>query len=342
MVFATREQEQASMGRSPVDILPLPQRIKNTLRKLEIRTVQHFVSLPEGQTIERLGRDAGVLHRAILSDDPLPIQPVAVDEKVPSARRLDTPLVSLDLLMPHIDELLATEAERAEAGKSVIAGLTLILRTEDGAVTTDVIRPAVPTLGAALLRRLIFLRLSERQFSSGVEDIEIRSSLTQPSRTQEELFTSRGRDLKAGARAVAAIRARFGDDSVMVAELTDSWLPERSFRWVPLKMVALPSPSSVGQVLRRPTAVRRILFEPLRAQPVPPRQVGGNRGTGGASGTNGTSGTGTFVLSGSWWGTGDADAPFHREYSFYASPGGVLWLYVDRLSGTTWVQGVVD
>ncbi len=327
MVFASREQEEALMGRSPVDILPLPQRTKSTLRKLEIHTVQHFVSLPEGETIQRFGREAGVLRRAILSDDPLPIQPLAVREKVPCGRHLDAPLVDLDLLMPHIDELLAIEAERAEAGRSVISGLTLILRTEDGEVTTDLIRPAVPTVRTALFRRLIHLRLSARQFSSGVEDIEIRSARTQPSRAQEELFRVRGRDLRAGARAFAAIRARFGNDSVTCAQLSDSWLPERSFRWVPLQRPMLPAPPSAHKATGRPTAVRRILFTPRQAR-LGSRELGEEGGP--------------FALSGSWWGAGSRDAPFHREYFFHSSASGVLWLYVDRLTGTTWVQGAVD
>jgi hypothetical protein len=225
--------------------------------------------------------------------------------------------------MPHIDELLAIEAERAEAARSVISGLTLILRTEDGEVTTDLIRPAVPTLKTPLLSRLIALRLSARQFSSGVEDIEIRFARTQPSRAQEELFVSRGRDQKAGERAIAAIRARFGDDSVTYAQLSDSWLPERSFRWVPLKEPALPSPPSGSGAANRPVAVRRIFWTARETR---------KAGSGGAR----------FVLSGSWWGTGSTDAPFHREYFFQRSEGGVHWLFVDRLTDSHWLQGVVD
>ena len=320
MVFASREQEQALMSRSPVDVLPLPQRVKNTLRKLEIHTVQRFVSLPEGETVRRFGKEAGILRRAILSDDPLPIQPVAVAETVPCDRHLDAPLVDLERLVPHIDELLAVEARRAEAERSVISGLTLILRTEDGEVTTDLVRPAVPTLETRLLMRLIVLRLSAREFSSGVEDIQIRSARTHPSRAQEELFGTRGRDLQAGARAIAAIRARFGNDSVTHAQLSESWLPERSFRWVPLEKLAHPCARATPG---SPSAVRRILYEP--------RQTGQVR-----------HGRGRFVLSGQWWGTRAEDACFHREYSFQESGGCVQWLYVDKLTGATWVQGAVD
>ena len=230
----------------------------------------------------------------------------------------------MSTLVPHIDELLSLEAKRVEAVRSVISGLSLILRTEDGALTTDLIRPAIPTLDVPLLARLIALRLSARQFTSGVEDIEILSERTRPSRTQEELFDSRGRDLQAGARAIAALRARFGDNSVTCAKLCDSWLPEQSWSWVPLTGLALPSPRAVPAP---PSAVRRILHTPRQVKEV-------------RSGIR--SGMGRFVLSGRWWGTGNGDASFHREYSFRECEGGVHWLYVDKLSGTTWIQGTVD
>ena len=171
--------------------------------------------------------------------------------------------------MLHIDELLAIEAGRAETEKAVISGLTVILRTEEGEVATEVVRPAVPTLRMPLLRRLIHLRLSARQFSSGVEDIEIFSARTQPSRGQEELFSLRGRDLRAGARAFAAIRARFGNESVTCARLSDSHLPERSFQWVPVQRPVLPAPPRERVAPHHPSAVRRILFTPRRMKPIP-------------------------------------------------------------------------
>jgi protein ImuB len=332
LVFSSAEDEQALMGKSSVDILPLPQRVKSTLRKLEIRTVRQFVTLPEGETARRFGREAGLLRQAILSDDPLPIQPLVLKETMVCALHLDTPLSDLGLLLPHIEELLAVEAARAERDNAVISGLTVTLRTEDGDVTTDLVRPAVPTLATVPLLRLINLRLSARQFTSGVEDIEIRSTRTQPSRAQEELFEVRGRDLKAGARAFAAMRARFGNESVARAELADSWLPERSFRWVPLEKPGLPRPRRADEAAAgesRSQAVVRRMFHTPAAQARLDRQ-------------SARAGAGPFVLSGSWWGAGGKDSPILRDYFFTDSDGGVLWTYVDRLTGQLWLQGIVD
>ena len=323
LVVPSMEEEHAIMSRSPIDILPLSPRIKGTLRKLEIRTLGQFVSLPEGEMAQRFGTDADQLRRAILSDDPLPIQSIPQKEAVRCARHLDSPLADLTLLLPHIEELVSQEAARVESERCVISGLRLTLRTEDGEVTTDVIRPAAPTLRTPLLLRLIRLRLEARRLTSGVEDIEIRADQTAPSRKQEELFTVRGRDLQAGARAFAAIRARFGNQSVTFAEPADSHLPERSFRWKPLERPSLPAACG-GEAA--PVAVRRILF-----RPAPARLEGGSRPV-----------TQPFVLSGGWWAAGGADTAFHRSYSFQSSEAGLLWCYVDRLTDTRWIQGSVD
>jgi hypothetical protein len=51
---------------------------------------------------------------------------------------------------------------------------------------------------------------------------------------------------------------------------------------------------------------------------------------------------GPFTASGRWWGTEGRDAPFVRDYYYQDSPTGILWLYADRLTGTSWVLGTVD
>jgi protein ImuB len=334
LVFASPAEELAQTYRSSIDILPLSAKARNALHKLEVNTIKRFVGLPEAEIVRRFGKEAGAMRRAILSDDPLPVQLHTASEAVPNTRRLDSPSGNLDLLMSHVDEMLAIEASRARSERQVISGLALALRTEDGDITTHVIRPAVPTLQTPLLRRLILLRLSACRFASGVEHIEISSERAQPSRIQEELFAVRGRDLKAGAQLFAALRARFGNDSVTFARLDDSYLPEKSFRWVPQKQPVLPAPrkgASEGKDPaprgKAPIAVRRIFFSPRRI-PLDYRKT--------------TVLSEASIVSGSWWGTEESEAPFLRRYSYCDSTAGILWVFVDGLTALSWLQGVVD
>jgi protein ImuB len=359
VVFTSREEERLMMEKSSIDILPLSLKAKAALRKLGVRSVRRFVALPQAEMEKRFGKEAAFLRSAILSDDPLPIQPRAIRDPPACARRLDAPVADLALLMPHIDELLAVETKRVEAEKSVISALTLTLRSENGEVTMDVIRPAVPTLRAPLLSRLVQLRLCARQFSSAVESIELRTSRTDPSRRQEELFTVKGRDLDAGARTFAALRARFGNESVSCAQLRDSHLPERSFTWIPLARPSLPAARGGGGALpEAPTAVRRVFFKP-KAASESAAQAGSAQAesaqaesaqaesaqadsTWQGSTLPGSAASGRFLVSGSWWGTNGEDAPFIREYSYRHSHDGLLWLFADRLTGEAWIQGAVD
>jgi len=83
------------------------------------------------------------------------------------------------------------------------------------------------------------------------------------------LFTERPtRDLDAANRALARLRAEFGDESVVCAKLTDGHLPEARFTWEPLSRVKLPACPEHGR--REPksdavkTLVRRVAAKPRR------------------------------------------------------------------------------
>ncbi len=324
-VLSSREEERALVERSPIDALPLPPKTRMILRRLEVRTIRQFVSLPPGETERRLGKEAGRLRAAMDADDPLPIQPLQVRENVPCRRRLDAPLADVALLLPHIEELLQEEAARVEAERCVIAGLVLTLHTEDGEAGSDLIRPAVPTSNTAMLMRLIQLRLADRHFRAGVERIEIRCVRARPSRKQEELFGTRGRDLAAGARAFAVIRARFGEHAVSVARPVSSHLPEQSFQWAALDRPVLPSALPASPAGNCPAAVRRIFTAPSQLA------VGASRGSRAAD---------LFVSTGGW--AEGADAAVSRAYRFERTRDGISWIYDDRVTGSTWKQGVVD
>ncbi|HTP59024.1 MAG TPA: hypothetical protein VMM82_08910 [Spirochaetia bacterium] len=364
-VFSSRQEERTTMEKSSIDILPLPGRARNTLRKLGVHTVRQFIALPQAETEQHLGTEAALLRSLVLSDDPLPVSSCGVKEDLGSTRHLDAPVGDLPQLMEQIDQLLAVERARAEAAASVISSLTLTLRSEDGNVTTDIIRPSAPTLHTPLLSRLIHLRLCSRQLSSGVEDLQVRTTRTQPSREQQWLFASRGRDLAAGSRAFASLRARFGNECVVCARLCDSHLPERSFTWVSMERPVLPSVRQDSQPKDSTVLVRRILVEPrldslLREGGGPGEAPSGAPG-GAPNGGPGPAPSGApngvpdvapsgapgdapipFLLSGAWWEDNEDAGSFVREYSFQKTRAGIPWLFRDVRTGARFIQGLVD
>src|SRR4029434_3991560 len=81
------------------------------------------------------------------------------------------------------------------------------------------------------------------------------------------------RDLDAVNRALARLRAEFGDGAVVQAKLANGHLPEARFTWEPLSRVKLPRNDLNGlndfNVLNCPTA--KVLVLPNIANPRPMR-----------------------------------------------------------------------
>jgi protein ImuB len=85
------------------------------------------------------------------------------------------------------------------------------------------------------------LRLESLQLAAGAIEIELTAETC--TATSEQLRLIRegpARDLEAANRALARLRAEFGDDAVVCARLIDGHLPEARFTWEPLTQVKLP------------------------------------------------------------------------------------------------------
>ena len=118
------------------------------------------------------------------------------------------------------------------------------------------IRPATPTLEEAQIIDLVRLRLESLKFSAGAIEIELKAEVCAATREQLHLFAEQpARDLDAANRALARLRAEFGDEAVVRATLKDGHLPEARFAWEPLDRVKLPRPDLNGlNDLNGPTA----------------------------------------------------------------------------------------
>ena len=361
--------------------------LRDALDKLGVRTVGAFLRLPAAGVRRRFGREAHRLHREAAGDLVVPFQPEpAVD---PLARRLDldAPETEVERLLFRVkqalDPLLGVMASRHEA----LAGLDLHLRLDAPAAApraerVERIRPAAPTLDVRQVLNLVRLRVEglARQsspggsagrptnppgvravprrrlpaLSAGVIEIGLTVTPARATREQLRLFQEGARrDLRAADRAVARIRAEFGDGAVVRAALADGHLPEAAFAWLPLDHVVRPVPAPTGVL----SLVRRLFAAPRRVSS--PRQCElDGRVSGGAdhdsapaaagrdvhgppatSATDRASGMrGPYVVSGGWWRT-----PVHREY-YFAGAGGRAWrwVYYDRRRRAWFEQGAVE
>jgi protein ImuB len=196
---------------------------------------------------------------------------------------------------------------------------------------------------------LVRLRLESLRLAGGVVEIELRADVCAATSEQLRLFTEKPvRDLDAANRALARLRAEFGEESVVCAKLANGHLPEAKFTWEPLTQVKLPKNVLNGAKrlndlnglnLSTPNMlVRRVFAKPQRLAGAPyPSHEDGWLILGHQYGSIDKL-TGPYVFSGGWW-----NREIQREY-YYAETrrGDFLWIYYDRVRRRWFWQGTIE
>jgi protein ImuB len=342
-IFRDPAEERSAARDVALNRLNIEPAFRDMLFKLGIKTVGGLLTLPPGGLRERFGKEAHRLYRMAAGDLWTPLEPQAPAELARQKYILDDPESDttrlLFLIKQLLHPLLATLASRHQA----LVALWLSLLIDHGDWLKEPLRPAVPTLDAAQILDLVRLRLESLQFAAGVIEVELRAESCAATSEQLRLFAEKPtRDLDAANRALARLRAEFGDESVVYAKLTDGHLPEARFAWEPLLRVKLPQNDLNGlNDLNFPTLkvlVRRVAAKPIRLAGGPYHShedgwliLGPKHGTIDKL-------TGPYVFAGGWW-----NREIQREY-YYAETraGDLLWLYYDRVRRGWFWQGAIE
>jgi protein ImuB len=356
VIFRDAAEERRAAEKIPLGRLNIDPRFRDTLFKLGIETVGALLSLPPAGLRERFGAEAHRLHQMAAGELWTPLDPSKPEEPVAQRRILDdsesdaTRLLFLIKQMLH--PMLAALAKRGQA----LTVLWLSFLMDKSEWLKEQIRPATPTLMEAQIIDLVRLRLESLKLAAGVIEIELKAEACAATREQLQLFIERPkRDLDAANRALARLRAEFGDEAVVRATLKDGHLPEARFAWEPLDNLKLPrlehNPAALAandsnglnglNVLSSPTLkvlVRRIAAKPNMLPGIPTHThedgwllLGPKYGTVDRL-------TGPYIFSGGWW-----HREIQREY-YYAETrrGDLLWLYYDRVRRRWFLQGSVE
>ena len=327
-IFTDADQEQRAMKQVSLSRIPsLPPRAREILAKLGVINMGDFLKLPAQSVRRRFGEEAELLHAFASRLRTAPFQPETIFEPVTETIDLEPPDDNSTRLLfgirGRLTNMLTALAERHCA----LAALHIRYRMESGDEREDVLRPADPTLDSSLITDLIRLRFESTPLAEPVSEIHLMAAEAPADHTQLRLFFDRPkRDLDAGNRALARIRAELGPDSVLRARLREGHLPESQFAWEPLQSLELPHP--VRQT-------DRFLVRRLRAVPTPlpfiERPDGKTRSALRIL-------SGPFVFSGGWWSGG-----VHRHYYFGRDTGGrILWVYYDSKRKRWFVHGDVE
>jgi protein ImuB len=236
----------------------------------------------------------------------------------------------LFLVKGRLPFLLADLAARQEG----LHRLRLELELDDHSRRVVTVQPAHPTRQEPLILELVRLRLERLELSAGITEIGLTAEGR--TRTIEQLSlleSGRKRDLVTANRALARVRAEFGEQSVLRAVPREGHLPEARFAWEPLERLDWPRPRKA----ERPALIRRLLTRPapLPGWPRDPARWKYDR----APEADGLVGLhGPFVVSGGWWGREQ-----RRDYYLAETrKGDVLWIYHDRRQGRWFRQGWVE
>jgi protein ImuB len=339
-VFNDPAQERQAAHEVPLHRLDLDPDFRDTLFRLGIKTVGALLSLPPVGLRERFGPKAYRLHRMAAGDLWTPLNPYQPEEPVKQHRILDDPENDTTRLLFLIKQLLhpmlAALATRAQA----LAALWFFFLVDKSGWLKEQIRPAVPTLDSNQIVDLVRLRLESLKFSAGITEIALEAEACAATVEQLRLFSEGPkRDLDAANRALARLRAEFGDDAVVQAKLKDGHLPEARFAWEPLSRVKLPRNDLNN--LNSPTPkvlVRRIMAKPVPLPGVPRRThedgwliLGHKYGSVDKL-------SGPYVFSGGWW-----NREIQRDYYFAETRrGAIAWVYYDRVRRRWFLQGFIE
>jgi protein ImuB len=342
-VFNDPAQERQAAQEVPLHRLDLDPDFRDTLFKLGIKTVGGLLTLPPVGLRERFGPKAYRLHRMAAGDLWTPLHPYRPEEPVKQHRILDDPENDTMRLLFLIKQLLHPMLAALAARVQTLAGLWLFFLVDGSGWLKEQIRPAVPTLDSNQILDLVRLRLESMQFSAGITEIALEAEASVATTEQLRLFSEGPkRDLDAANRALARLRAEFGDDAVVQAKLKDGHLPEARFAWEPLNRVKIPQDdlndlNDVNGPVPKPL-VRRIMTKPVPLPGAPRRThedgwliLGHKYGSVDKL-------SGPYVFSGGWW-----NKEIQRDYYFAETRRGTIaWVYYDRVRRRWFLQGWIE
>jgi protein ImuB len=318
----------------PLARLHITPKLRDALERLGLSTLGDLKSLGVDPLGMRLGQEAAQLCRIAQGEEVLPLCAERHVDTAQSQLEVDPPdddVARLCFALKRVlDVLLENVRQRGQSVRALWMRLTL-LRSPP---CVQRLEPSAPTRDAKLLLELLRLRLSTVVLESPVVEVSLEAETSDLAQGQLSMFVAK-RDLAAGERALARLKASFGSEVVCKAQLEDAHLPEAQFRWVEASKLERPRPDvpvAVGEPL-----VRRFLKKPEPFAASYRRDAA----TGTAQLTHAgerLSLVGPYRINGGWW-AGDVA----RDYYYARSPKGPLWwVFYDLVRESWFLQATVD
>ncbi len=352
------EEREAALG-VRVEALIGEGRVLEAFGRLRVVTVGDFLRLPSEGLLLRYGEAVRELHAFATGGRETPlrgsygVEPIAVALEFEPAEN-DTNRM-LFRLKPVVERVVLRAAQGGEA----VAGVSLEFVFERKGRSQEKVGVARPTLDVVVIVDLVRLRLEAMTFEAAVSALTLTVETVRADSEQMRLWLNGRpkRDVDAALRALARLRATYGDEAVVRAELVDRHLPHGSYRWVKVAGVSDVGVSGGsreeggGEVgfgeggrgdggrMSSGVLVRRFYESPRRF--AEPRRDHGDHAVVMGQGDD-TVGQvhGPYRITGGWW---RAQGGCERDdYFIETTRGEVLWVYLDRLTRRWFLQGRVE
>lgn len=332
VVFESRAEEAAAVRQVPIDRLGFAPKLRETLSELGIDDLGGFLDLPGAGIRRRFGKEAHALHTLAASDTATDLHPVPLAEPLQRSLILDRPEADVAQVLAGVRSMLVPLLVVVRRRQHAVRRLCIRLLLDDNEEVEETLEPAEPTVAENQLLNLIGLRFATVSLSAGVLEVHLDLTDVRLQVRQGDLFTAPPRDLAAARRALARIRAEFGESSVVHAYLQEGHLPEARYGLATFGRLDVPHPQAVGA---RPV-VRRFFAPPI---PLPMRSKFEPDGwiLDFADGPVDEV-VGPHVIHGGWW-----LREVRRDYYYARTRNGRwLWLYHDRRRRRWFLQGEIE
>lgn len=333
-VLESPDEECERSNQTPLRMFDLSGELCESLRTLGIETLGDFLAVPSGELHSRFGREASTLHDLFAESLQLPIQPHAFEEPARISFQVDPPDEDQHRLLFAMKGALHSLLHQVRARGEAIESLDLSLHLERAPIHRERLEPASATLDLMLLLELIRLRLGETILQGAVEEVEMVATTVRARSEQVSLPGHQPHhDLNAAHRALARIRAAYGEHAVTKARIREAHLPEACFRWEPTQHVHAGKPTGLCPISYM---IRRVYAKPKPLVPREPREP--EAGPSLATNHSIEHLYGPYRVSGGWW-----KRLVERDY-YYAETdhGDFLWLFYDRPRKRWFLHGVLD
>jgi protein ImuB len=229
LVFAAPRAERDFVRNVPLAVL-----LRNdNLAPLGVSTLGAFIDLPAGSIFTRFGAEAADLHRLAQHDGWSSLTPVLLREAVAHCESLDHPEDNTERLLFRFAHILSGLIAELRARHEQLKGFVVSLTLGDKTTREVDITPASPTLDSKQILGLLRLKLDRLALSAPVVALRAHATGARIVEHQTDLFNEAElQNLEAANRAIATLCAMYGNDAVVMAELSDAHLPRAKYQWV--------------------------------------------------------------------------------------------------------------